>query len=206
MRIASNLKKNFRKLSADQPKLLLHICCAPCGAYISRDILAPEFAVTWYFYNPNLCCREEYDRRLAAVRFVAEKYQFPLVVAPYEHEDWLEKVRGREDDPERGWRCAVCYADRLQAAAAFAAEQGFNYFSTSLLVSPYKDTDTIRRLAAQSAAASGVAFLDRDFQADDGYRRSQELAKELGVYRQKFCGCEYSFSQSALNTAGALRK
>jgi len=184
--------KLLKRLLTRPRKLLFQVCCAPCGTYVSRERLAPEFALTWYFYNPNLCCREEYERRLAAVRFVADRYYFPLIVVPYDHASWQLKISGQEAEPERGRRCAQCYLDRLQSTAEFAKENGFDAFSTSLLVSPYKDTRAIREIANKLAVDIGVDFLDQDFQADDGYRRSQELAKELGLYRQKFCGCEYS--------------
>lgn len=174
------------------PSLLLHICCAPCGTYISHERLAPRFNLTWYFYNPNLDSRAEYDRRLEAVAAMADKFDFPLIVEPYEHAAWCKLTAGREADPERGPRCRICYGERLARTARLAQEKKFDYFGTTLLVSPYKDTVAIRALGRAGAAASGVPFLDEDFQADDGYRRSQQLARALGLYRQKYCGCEYS--------------
>ena len=177
------------------PRLLLHVCCAPCGTYVSLERLKPRYDLTWYFYNPSLCSREEYDKRLAAVRLVADKFRIPLLVAPYEHEGWLSLVAGRENDPERGSRCRLCYSARLAETARLAKEKGFDYFSTSLLASPYKDTAAIRALGREQEKEGGVKFLDEDFQADDGYRKSQALAKELGLYRQKFCGCEHSLGQ-----------
>ena len=173
-------------------KLLLHICCAPCGTYISRDRLSPRYDLTWYFYNSNLNSAEEYEKRLQYVKLMADKFGFPLIIEPYDHTAWKAKVRGHENDPERGSRCLICYRDRLGKAAHLAKEKGFDFFSTTLLVSPYKDTTAIRDISRNLADIYGVAFLDEDFQADDGYRRSQELAKELDIYRQKFCGCEYS--------------
>jgi len=173
-------------------KLLLHVCCAPCSTYISRDRLAPDYDLTWYFCNPNLISVEEYDRRLAAVKLMAAKFAWPLIIEPYDHDTWLKLTAGRGAEPERGARCQLCYHDRLAKTARLAKAKGFDFFSTSLLVSPYKDTDAIRTIARELAAVSGIAWLDSDFQAADGYHRSQELAKELGLYRQKFCGCDYS--------------
>jgi UDP-GlcNAc:undecaprenyl-phosphate GlcNAc-1-phosphate transferase len=175
-----------------RPKLLLHICCAPCGTYISRDRLASRYELTWYFYNSNLVSFEEYEKRLAAARFVAEKLAFPLIIEPYDHTAWQALTAGRANDPERGERCRICYRDRLEKTAQLARVQGFDFFSSSLLVSPYKDTEAIREISRAAAKINNVAFLEEDFQVDDGYRRSQELAKDLGIYRQKFCGCEYS--------------
>lgn len=173
-------------------KLLLQICCAPCGTYISRDRLASVYDLTWYFCNPNLISAEEYDRRLAAVKLVTTKFAWPLIIEPYDHEAWLSLTAGQAAEPEQGSRCRLCYQDRLAKTARLAKEKGFDLFSSSLLVSPYKDTEAIRIIGRKLAAESGVAWLEEDFQAADGYRHSQELAKELGLYRQKFCGCDYS--------------
>lgn len=181
-----------RRRSLNKPSLLLHICCAPCSAFISREKLAPNYRLTWYFYNSNLNSQEEYDRRLLAVKEVASRFNIPLIVEPYEHETWQELVKGREGDEERGPRCQICYRDRLTKTAALASRRGFDFFSTSLLVSPYKDTMSIMNISRQLAGEFGVKFLEDDFQSDDIYRHSQELAKELGIYRQKFCGCEFS--------------
>lgn len=176
-------------------KLLLQICCAPCGAYISRERLKPHYDLTWYFCNPNLVSQEEYDKRLEMVRMMAEKYDIPLIIDPYEHEEWKKTACTRAADPERGERCRFCYRDRLARTARLAKENGFDIFGTTLLVSPYKDAAAIIEIGKELEEMSEVEFLNMDFQADDGYRRSQELAKELGLYRQKFCGCEYSLSQ-----------
>lgn len=178
----------------NRPTLLLHICCAPCASYISRDILLPEYNVTWYFCNPNLNSLEEYEKRLAAARFVAGKYNISLIVEPYNHVAWLEKIKGRENDQEKGTRCQICYRDRLEKTVKLANQKKFDFFCTSLLVSPYKDAEAIKKISSELAAASGVKFLNIDFQANDGYRQSQDLAKELGIYRQKFCGCEFSLN------------
>jgi len=186
---------SFRKLSGHQPRLprlLLHICCAPCGSYISRERLQSRFDLTWYFYNSNLNSPEEYEKRLLYVKKMAAEFKIPLIIEPYNHPVWQAKIKGRENDPECGPRCLICYRDRLAKTARLAREKKFDFFSTTLLVSPYKDGEAIRKISRVLAAESGVAFLDEDFQADDGYRRSHEFAKEKGFYRQKFCGCEYS--------------
>jgi predicted adenine nucleotide alpha hydrolase (AANH) superfamily ATPase len=175
-------------------KLLLHVCCAPCGAYVSRERLQPRYDLTWYFYNPNLCCQEEYDQRLKYVKLMAEKFAIPLIIEPYsrtDHADWQTKIKGHENDPEKGLRCLICYRDRLEKTARLAKEQGFDFFSTSLLVSPYKDTAAIKKISQELAKICQVKFLDENFQIDNGYQKSQTLARELGIYRQKFCGCEY---------------
>lgn len=181
-----------RRHFSDKPSLLLHICCAPCSSFISRERLLPNYRLTWYFYNSNLNSQEEYDKRLSAVKKVARQFNIPLIIEPYRHAVWQELIKGREMDQERGARCQICYRDRLAKTAALASRRGFNFFSTSLLVSPYKDTRAIMAMSRQLAGELGVKFLEDDFQSNDIYRRSQELAKELDLYRQKFCGCEFS--------------
>lgn len=174
--------------------LLFQVCCAPCGTYTSSERLAPRYGVTWYFCNPNLVSREEYDRRLEAVVFVTDKFGWPLIIEPYEHEAWQKMTCGRGSDPERGPRCQLCYRDRLLRTAKLAAEKGFDSFGTSLLVSPYKDASGIRAIGTAVSGLYEVEFLAEDFQTAGGYQKSQELAKQLGLYRQKFCGCEFSLS------------
>jgi UDP-GlcNAc:undecaprenyl-phosphate/decaprenyl-phosphate GlcNAc-1-phosphate transferase len=179
-----------------KPSLLLHICCAPCGTYISQKELMPKYRLTWFFYNPNLLSKKEYDKRLYYVKLMAKKLQIPLIEAPYNHQNWLEKVKGRENDPERGGRCLICYFDRLRETAQLAEKKKFDFFSTSLLYSFYKDKKAIRRLASNLTSSFTVKFLSEDFQANDNnYNKSQQLAKNLNIYRQKFCGCEYSIGQ-----------
>lgn len=173
-------------------KLLLHVCCAPCATYISVERLKPRYDLTWYFYNPNLNSLAEYEKRLEAVKFVAAKFAIPLIIEPYEHPFWLAKIAGRENEPEKGSRCQICYGQRLEKTAILAQEKGFDLFATTLAVSPYKDKGAIRSIGRALAVAFKPDFLDEDFQADDGYRKAQALARELGIYRQKFCGCEYS--------------
>lgn len=175
-----------------KPKLLLHVCCAPCSSYISKEILMPDFDLSFYFYNSNIDSLEEYERRLECVRQFAQIHNIPLIVEPYQHRDWLDKVAGHEGDPEKGARCLICYRDRLQKTAELAKEKGFDYFTTSLLVSPYKDTQAIRSISKELSGRYGVDFLDKDFQENNAHHKSQELAKQLGFYRQKYCACEFS--------------
>jgi|GEM_PF-58995 len=175
-----------------KPSLLLHICCAPCATYLSVKRLMPRYDLTWYFYNSNLCDKEEYNKRLAAVSEVAKKFKIKLIIEDYNHVAWLEFVKGRENDPERGARCQICYRDRLLKTIQLAKTKKFDFFSTSLLVSPYKDSEKIKSISRDLSKEFGIKFLEEDFQSEDAYRKSQDLAKELGIYRQKFCGCEYS--------------
>lgn len=176
-----------------QPRLLLHICCAPCASYITKHLLLPRFKVVWYFYNPNLSSLEEYQRRLAAAQRAAKIIGVKLIAAPYRHEAWRDLVRGRELDEEKGGRCHLCYHERIEAAYRLAKKQRFAYFSTSLLSSPYKDAEAIRRIAQDLSDQQNPIFLDEDFQADAMFKKSLAWAKENGIYLQKYCGCEFSF-------------
>lgn len=183
----------------NKPDLLLHICCAPCGTYISQEILKPNYNLVWYYYNSNLNTKLEYDVRLECVKKMAKKFDISLLVEPYDHDEWLDKTWRCESDPERGERCRICYRDRLEKTARMARERGFDFFSTTLLVSPYKDSAAIKKISLELASKYEISFLDKiDFQADDAYRKSQSLAKELGLYRQKYCGCEFSDSSQEI--------
>jgi len=177
-----------RPRSTSKSKLLLHICCAPCGAYWSQEILSRQYDLTFYFYNSNLNSKEEYDKRLACVRDLTKRNHWPLIIEPYDHESWQKKICGLEYQPERGERCQICIDDRLLKTALLAKKKGFKFFATTLSVSPYKDQEFIRRSGRRLAAAYGLDYIEPA--ADpDFYRKSQALAKELGIYRQKFCGC-----------------
>ena len=189
------LIKNGKK-----PKLLLHICCAGCGAYVSQ-LLKQSFNVTLYFYNPNIYPESEYNKRLTEIKRIAKKFGLNLIIGKYNHKKWLKLIKGHEHDPEKGERCLMCYGNRLKSAVKVAKEKKFNYWTTTLTVSPHKDAQAISRIGNELASKYGVdpstgaqdlRFLDKDFKKQDGFRKSVELSKELGLYRQDYCGCEYS--------------
>ncbi len=180
------------RLKNKKPKLLLHVCCAPCASYITHARLMSRFQVSWYFYNSNLYSKEEYQKRLDAVKVFCRKYGIKLIVEPYNHQEFLAAVAGRENDPERGERCLICYFDRLKKTVALAVQKKYQYFSTSLLTSPYKRTQEISLMCEELSEQFKIKYLAEDFQSDNGFRLSQEFAKQEGFYRQKFCGCEFS--------------
>lgn len=177
---------------AKKKKLLFHVCCAPCASYVSLEILSKKYDISWYFYNSNLESLEEHNRRLKEVKMVATKFAIPLIIEPYNKENWLEKVKGREKENEGGARCFICYLDRLEKTASLAKEKGFDLFGTSLLVSIYKDEEVIKKYANSLARKYSINFLKENIRSQEIYRNSQVLAKDLGIYRQKFCGCEFS--------------
>jgi hypothetical protein len=156
--------------------------------------LQKKYDLTWYFYNPNLFSKEEYDARLEAVYIVTEKYKIKLIVEPYESEVWLKGTKGLENEPEKGLRCKYCYAFRLEKTVSYAKENGFDFFGTSLTASPFKDVKAICEISQNLAKESGVSFLPDNLRDDVMFKASQELVKTLGLYRQKFCGCKFSMS------------
>ncbi|MDP3837281.1 MAG: epoxyqueuosine reductase QueH [bacterium] len=176
-----------------RPSLLLQVCCAPCASYSTLMLLKPAYRVTWYFYNPNLSSQAEYDKRLEAVKRAAKIIDVSVIAVPYEHGAWREMVAGKEDAPEHGERCLLCYRERLQRAYDFAKDK-YDFFSTSLLASPYKDGEAIRRMS-KDIVTGKTQFLDVDFQVNDGFRKSIAWAKEHDLYLQKYCGCEFSLKK-----------
>lgn len=168
-------------------RLLLHVCCGPC-ATASLERLREDGEVTLFFSNGNLFPSEEFDRRLAAARQLAEATHTPLVVDEYDHAAWREFVAGLEDEPERGARCLRCFEFSFRRAARYAREQGFAGLATTLTISPHKRSTDIFRVGREV----WDGFLEVDFKKRDGFRRSLELTQQLGLYRQDYCGCEFS--------------
>lgn len=182
----------FDRKKKQAKKLLLHICCAPCAAYLVSEILLKKFEITLYYYNPGIDSREEYEKRLFWVKKLAQDYNLKLKVENYDHNSWLEKMRGWEKEPERGYRCRLCYQDRLLQTARLAQDLNLDTFYTTLTVSPHKDLVQIRELGEEIALKYRLNFLKLEFDQNDLSKKSIELAKKLGFYRQKYCACEFS--------------
>ena len=180
---------------AKAPRLFLHSCCAPCSSYV-LEYLSQYFEITVYYYNPNIFPAEEYDKRVEEERRLIESMEFQhpvdLIAAPYHPEKFYEIARGYEKEPEGGERCLRCYELRLREAASMAARLGYDYFTTTLTISPLKRADKLNEIGERLAAEYGVACLPSDFKKKNGYKRSTELSKEYGLYRQDYCGCVYS--------------
>lgn len=177
-----------------KPKLLLHLCCAVCGAYLI-ELLKPGHELTLYFYNPNIYTIEEYQKRLAEVKKIAGYYNLKLIIGEYHHQQWLKNIKGHEKDPERGERCLICYQARLEKVAELAKDQSFKNFTSSLIISPHKDAEAIGQIATKLAGQSGLKFLDQNFNQSTIYKQSLKLAKKLNLYRQNYCGCEFSIKK-----------
>lgn len=177
------------------PRLLLHSCCAPCSSY-TLEYLANYFEITVLYYNPNISPKEEFEKRFAEQKRLIEsmpaKHKITLIKGEYNYEDFEKIARGYEDVPEGGERCFRCYRLRLSRAAELAREQGFDYFCTTLSISPLKNSQKINEIGYRLEKEYGVAWLPSDFKKREGYKRSIELSKEYNLYRQNFCGCIYS--------------
>jgi len=183
------------KLLADVPRgteVLLHICCAPDAAY-GVVALRKRFDVTGFFYNPNIHPEEEFRKRLRATLDLVDRSPFPLVVGNGGDAAWEEAVRGLEGEPERGRRCEACVRLRLRETARKASELGMPAFGTVLTVSPRKDAAMVNRVGREEAERSGVGFVAADLKKGDGYLKSVRASREMGLYRQRYCGCRYSF-------------
>ncbi|MFZ4395163.1 MAG: epoxyqueuosine reductase QueH [Kiritimatiellia bacterium] len=170
-------------------RVLLHTCCGPCASHAVEELRRMGYAVTLCFSNANLAPADEYRRRLEAAQQLAAHVQAPLLVDPPDHAAWLAAMQGTEEAAEGGARCARCFRYSLARVQAMAAAQGFEAFATSLTISPHKHSAVIFAIGRE---LDPVRFLAVDFKKRDGFRRSTQLARECGLYRQDYCGCEYS--------------
>lgn len=175
-------------------KLLIHSCCAPCSSYCLQKI-SPYFKVDVFYYNPNITSEEEYSKRLVEeINFVKNVYgnKINVISGNYNPKEFLQAVKGLENEIEGGKRCKICYLLRLEETAKMAKELGYDYFTTTLSVSPYKNATWLNEIGEELSIKYGVKYLYADFKKGGGYLKSIELSKEHGLYRQDYCGCEFS--------------
>ena len=189
---------NYDKLMQEElrgardKRLLLHSCCAPCSSHCLSE-LSPQIGVTVLYYNPNLDCAGEYEKRKREqLRFLRETGLADFLDCDYAPEDYLAAVRGLEEEKEGGARCAVCFRLRLDRTAREAKARGFDYFATTLTVSPLKNAKFINTIGFAVAEEVGVKYLPSDFKKRGGYLHSVKLSEEYGLYRQDYCGCAFS--------------
>lgn len=178
-------------LDGEKPRLLLHSCCGPCSSYV-LEYLTQFFDITLLFYGPNIQPREEYEKRLEHQRKVLEHIPVKIMECDYDGEAFDAAAAGLEDEPEGGARCTECFRLRIERTAALAAENGFDWYCTTLSVSPHKDAQRINALGREYGEKYGVNWLPSDFKKRGGYQRSIALSREMGLYRQEYCGCAYS--------------
>ncbi|MFW6013671.1 MAG: epoxyqueuosine reductase QueH [Candidatus Nanoarchaeia archaeon] len=172
-------------------KLILHCCCGPCATQVIEK-LSKYFELVLYFYNPSIYPQEEYEKRKENTKKVAEYYGLKFYEGPYNYNKWLKIIKGYENDKEGEQRCNICISQRLEGTALKAREQGIEFFGTSLTISPHKNSDAINKMGTHIALNSNVDFLVGDFKQDNGFKKSVELSKKLGLYRQSYCGCQFS--------------
>lgn len=172
-------------------KLLLHSCCGPCST-VCIERLKDLYDLEVYYYNPNIEPVEEYEKRKTYQKKVCDHFGIPYVDCDYDNGAWRKFVEGLENEREGGARCTKCFYYRLEKTARYAKEKGFDLFTTTLTVSPYKNSATIFEVGKQLENELGIEFLAESFKKHDGYLRSIQLSKELGLYRQHYCGCLYA--------------
>ena len=181
-----------------RPRVLLHSCCGPCSSAVLENLIR-NFEVTLLWYNPNLYPQEEFDRRFATQLELIEKMglteDVPVLAESRKHEDYLARVKGLENEPEGGARCTECFRLRLMECAKLAKQYGFDYFCTTLSVSRHKDAERLNALGEEIGKAFGVAWLPSDFKKRGGEERSRALSAQYGLYRQNYCGCEFSLRE-----------
>ena len=191
-------KLMLERLSAAQtpPSLLLHSCCAPCSSHC-LSVLAPLAKVTVLYFNPNIFPAEEYEKRKSEqMRFIKEAYpQVKVCDCDYDHTLFLAAVKGLEGEKEGGARCTECFRLRLTAAAQTAKTLGCDMFATTLTVSPHKNASLINEIGREIQAREGVEFLPSDFKKKEGYKHSILLSRRYSLYRQNYCGCEFSLAK-----------
>ena len=172
-----------------KPTLLLQACCAPCSSAVIEQ-LKPYFEITILYYNPNTYPETEFEKRYSEF---SKLDGFKMIKVDYNHNEFLEIAKGLENEVEGGARCYKCYELRLKKTATLAKELSFDYFSTTLSISPHKNAKWINEIGLSLEYKLGIKYLYSDFKKKDGYKRSIEISKELGLYRQDYCGCEYSY-------------
>ncbi len=183
------------------PSLLLHSCCAPCSSYCI-EYLSQFFNVTVFYYNPNIYPDEEYYHRVKEQqRFISQfptKHPVKFIEGDYDKDSFYAIAKGLEKEPEKGRRCQKCYDLRLRKTATVAKDIGFDYFTTTLTISPMKDSQVLNEIGINIGKELGVNWLPSDFKKKEGYKRSTEISKEYDMYRQDYCGCVYSYNERQL--------
>lgn len=198
------LEKLLHILEGKVPRLFLHSCCAPCSSYV-LEYLCPYFDITVFYYNPNISASEEYHRRVAEQKRLIAAYNaegkgnpISILEGDYQPSRFYEAVKGYEDCKEGGERCFRCFDLRLRETVLQAQKAGYDYFGTTLTISPLKNAAKLNEIGQALSAEYGVAWLPSDFKKKGGYQRSVELSAQYELYRQDFCGCSFSKAERAL--------
>lgn len=180
----------------ENKKLILHVCCAVCGAYLCELLKGRFKEIVIYFYNPNIWPKKEYEKRKESAKKLAEIYGLEFIEGEYDIENWNQKIKGLEGELEGGKRCPVCFEMRLRKTAEFAKQRGFDYFATTLAVSPYKSEKVVDEIGGALAQEFGINYLSTaiigDLNKTEIWQKTRELAKKFEFYHQKYCGCSFS--------------
>jgi len=199
------MKENYQKLLESEleiikkknivPNILLHSCCAPCSSYVI-EYLNSYFNITILYYNPNISPKEEYDKRkeeqIKLINTIPTKNKINILDCDYDSDLYQETIKGLEREPERGNRCTKCFNLRLDKTAKLASINNYDYFGTTLTVSPYKNSELLNKIGLSLEKKYNIKWLYSDFKKNNGYKRSIELSKKYNLYRQNYCGCIYS--------------
>ena len=175
--------------------ILLHVCCGPCATHSIIELEKESFEVTLFFSNSNIHPEEEYETRLNSLKKYAKDVNVPLVIDNYAVEEWLKLTKGFESNPEGGERCKICIESRLTKTANYAKAHGFEWFTTTLSISPHKNATLINQLGIKIAKEFGIKFLPKNFKKENGFKKSVLISKDHGLYRQNYCGCIYSIKK-----------
>lgn len=189
------LDRELENIGGTRPKLLLHACCAPCSSYV-LEYLNKHFNITVFFYNPNISPESEYNFRMSEIQrlisALPHEEEIKFISSDYEPNVFFDMAKGLENLPEGGERCFKCYELRLRKSAEAAKSGGFDYFTTTLSISPHKNAQRLNEIGAALSNEYGVKYLFSDFKKKNGYKRSCELSQEYNLYRQNYCGCVFS--------------
>ena len=185
------MEKIIEEHKGEKPRLLLHSCCAPCSSSV-LERLVENFKVTIFYYNPNIDTLEEYQTRVQEQLRLCKTFGVEVIVSDHCKQDFINAVKGLENEKEGGARCVVCFKQRLNKTAEMAKQKNFDYFATTLTVSPLKNATLINGIGEEIGRENGVKYLPSDFKKKGGYLRSIELSKQYDLYRQNYCGCEFS--------------
>lgn len=210
--MAENYQKQLERILEREgegggKRLLLHCCCAPCASYV-LEYLSNYFAVTAFFYNPNITDAAEYRRRAGELARLVKEMPAPHPIAfwegPYESAAFLQEARGLEGEKEGGARCARCFSLRLGKTAQAARAGGFDYFASTLSISPLKNAALLNETGLAMAEKHGAVWLPSDFKKKNGFKRSVELCAQYGLYRQNYCGCAFSMREASMKDQGVF--
>lgn len=180
-----------------EKRILLHVCCGPCSTSSIQRLIEDGWSIDLFYSNSNIYPEDEYRKRLEGASKTAEYFNINIIEDDYEHHRWLDAVSGFENEPEKGLRCGLCFRYSLRRTAERASSGGYDGFATTLTVSPHKISKVLFEQGKEAAAGYGSSFIEYDFKKKDGYKKSIELSKMLGLYRQHYCGCEFSFRTEA---------